>query len=54
MPVPSYASGISAVALLGDTIGGNFDRTVRPSATATRSWTAPRAGDGPTANSPTT
>ncbi|QWF81676.1 AMP-binding protein [Amycolatopsis sp. CA-230715] len=29
MPVPSYASGISAVALLGDTIGGNFDRTVQ-------------------------
>ncbi|GAA1940498.1 hypothetical protein GCM10009754_04660 [Amycolatopsis minnesotensis] len=28
-PVPSYASGVSAVALLGDTIGGNFDRTVR-------------------------
>ncbi|GAB3583178.1 AMP-binding protein [Amycolatopsis endophytica] len=26
--VPSYASGISEVPLLGDTIGGNFDRTV--------------------------
>jgi fatty-acyl-CoA synthase len=26
--LPSYASGISEVPLLGDTIGGNFDRTV--------------------------
>jgi fatty-acyl-CoA synthase len=26
--LPSYSSGISAVPLLGDTIGGNFDRTV--------------------------
>jgi fatty-acyl-CoA synthase len=26
--LPSYASGVSAVPLLGDTIGGNFDRTV--------------------------
>jgi fatty-acyl-CoA synthase len=25
---PSYASGISEVPLLGDTIGDNFDRTV--------------------------
>src|SRR5690242_13102998 len=26
--VPSYASGVSSTPLLGDTIGGNFDRTV--------------------------
>ncbi|WP_039799523.1 AMP-binding protein [Nocardia araoensis] len=28
MPLPSYASGVSDVPLLGDTIGGNLDRTV--------------------------
>ncbi|WP_026422955.1 AMP-binding protein [Actinokineospora inagensis] len=27
MPLPSYTSGVSAVPLLGDTIGGNLDRT---------------------------
>ncbi|MFF7941229.1 AMP-binding protein [Nocardia gamkensis] len=27
-PLPSYASGVSDVPLLGDTIGGNLDRTV--------------------------
>ncbi|MFD9964267.1 AMP-binding protein [Amycolatopsis sp. NPDC058986] len=27
-PLPSYASGVSDVPLLGDTIGGDFDRTV--------------------------
>ena len=26
--LPSYSSGTSDVPLLGDTIGGNFDRTV--------------------------
>ncbi|WP_159838760.1 AMP-binding protein [Nocardia sp. CY41] len=28
LPLPSYASGVSDVPLLGDTIGGNLDRTV--------------------------
>ncbi|MFD8245451.1 AMP-binding protein [Nocardia sp. NPDC059691] len=28
LPLPSYASGVSDVALLGDTIGGNLDRAV--------------------------
>lgn len=28
VPLPSYASGVSDVALLGDTIGGNLDRAV--------------------------
>ncbi|MEU1544569.1 AMP-binding protein [Nocardia sp. NPDC005745] len=28
VPLPSYASGVSDVPLLGDTIGGNLDRTV--------------------------
>ncbi|MBF6202957.1 MULTISPECIES: AMP-binding protein [Actinomycetes] len=28
MPLPSYASGVSDVPLLGDTIGGNLDRAV--------------------------
>ncbi|GLZ42567.1 AMP-binding protein [Actinokineospora sp. NBRC 105648] len=28
MPLPSYTSGTSTVPLLGDTIGGDFDRTV--------------------------